>query len=212
MPRGIPAHMEHRVPVISTNIKFCTTVARLLRGRSHNGFAGKAAAVRRVTEVHLKVTLGLALGAQSMRTVPTTHFSAERSSNQKHSTMSKAAIVILVCLGAIATASAAGAQSIPCTTMQSTYCSSFTHRSSSTDGHAATVTSILGQRVTVLLLPPAPCLCCLLLLDYRFIGRTTAPGNDINCNQKDYNGKVMTYCKICGGVAAVADACDSNPQ
>jgi hypothetical protein len=64
----------------------------------------------------------------------------------------------------------------------------------------------------VLLLTLPPVLLSGPTPDYRFIGRTTAPGNDINCGQKDYNGKVQSFCKICNGVAAAADACDSNPQ
>jgi len=58
---------------------------------------------------------------------------------------------------------------------------------------------------------------CLMLLaasvsaaDFKFNGRKSTPGNDINCNQKDYQGKPVTYCKICGGVAPVADACGAN--
>jgi hypothetical protein len=51
-----------------------------------------------------------------------------------------------------------------------------------------------------------------LLSDYRFKGRTTAPANDINCGQKDSDGKPIPFCKICDGVAAVADACDNNPK
>lgn len=48
--------------------------------------------------------------------------------------------------------------------------------------------------------------------EYRFIGRRTSPANDIDCGQKDYEGKKQSFCKICDGVAAVADACDSNPS
>jgi len=48
--------------------------------------------------------------------------------------------------------------------------------------------------------------------DYRFKGRTTAPANDINCGQKDSDGKPISFCRICDGVAAVADACDNNPK
>jgi hypothetical protein len=35
---------------------------------------------------------------------------------------------------------------------------------------------------------------------------------DINCNQKDYNGKPQPFCKICDGLNALADACDNNPE
>jgi hypothetical protein len=59
---------------------------------------------------------------------------------------------------------------------------------------------------------PFVLLCLHLLSDYRFQGRTTAPANDINCGQKDSDGKPIPYCKICDGVAAVADACDNNPK
>lgn len=48
--------------------------------------------------------------------------------------------------------------------------------------------------------------------DYRFIGRHSTPGNDIRCGQKDYKGNPQTFCKICDGIAALADACDNNPE
>lgn len=37
--------------------------------------------------------------------------------------------------------------------------------------------------------------------------RSDISGHDINCNQKDYNGKVLNYCQVCGGLKQMADAC-----
>jgi len=48
--------------------------------------------------------------------------------------------------------------------------------------------------------------------DYRFIGRRSTPGNDIKCGQKDSDGKLQPFCKICDGVPAVVEACNSNPE
>lgn len=42
--------------------------------------------------------------------------------------------------------------------------------------------------------------------------RTSIIGNDIDCGKTDYNGKPESFCKVSGGVTAVADACDSNPK
>lgn len=46
---------------------------------------------------------------------------------------------------------------------------------------------------------------------YALRTRTSIIGNDINCGQTDYNGKQQSFCRISGGVTAVADACDANP-
>lgn len=48
--------------------------------------------------------------------------------------------------------------------------------------------------------------------DYRFIGRQSTPGNDIQCGQKDSKGNPQPFCRICNGIAALADACDNNPE
>jgi hypothetical protein len=37
--------------------------------------------------------------------------------------------------------------------------------------------------------------------------RSDISGNDINCNQKDYDGKVLNYCQVCGGIKQLSDAC-----
>eukprot|EP00775_Hariotina_reticulata_P005057 gene5057-5298_t len=42
--------------------------------------------------------------------------------------------------------------------------------------------------------------------------RNDISGYDINCNQKDYNGKVLSYCQVCGGIKQLSDACKNNPQ
>lgn len=53
------------------------------------------------------------------------------------------------------------------------------------------------------------------LTEFKFMGRRNTPGNDINCNQKEWQGgnsAPVTYCKICGGLSALADACAANPE
>ena len=38
------------------------------------------------------------------------------------------------------------------------------------------------------------------------------PGNEIDCKYKDYDGKYQPFCKVCGGVEAVANSCSANPS
>jgi hypothetical protein len=57
-----------------------------------------------------------------------------------------------------------------------------------------------------------PLCCSSAPADYRYNPRRTAPGGDIDCGQKSSDGKPQSFCKICDGVTAVADACDSNPK
>jgi hypothetical protein len=47
---------------------------------------------------------------------------------------------------------------------------------------------------------------------YKMTSRTSIPGNDINCNQKNDKGVVLKFCKVCGGVSAVAKSCSANPN
>lgn len=63
------------------------------------------------------------------------------------------------------------------------------------------------------------CLIALVVLvgsasaaEFKFSGRRTTPGSDINCNQKDSQANPVPYCKICQGVSALADACAANPE
>jgi hypothetical protein len=58
----------------------------------------------------------------------------------------------------------------------------------------------------------ALCFALASAAEFKFTGRRNAPGNDINCNQKDYQGNAVTYCKICGGVSGLADACAANAE
>jgi hypothetical protein len=50
--------------------------------------------------------------------------------------------------------------------------------------------------------------------EFKFTPRRNTPGNDINCNQKDFQGNPLTYCKICGAgnIMALIDSCSVNDQ
>ena len=51
-----------------------------------------------------------------------------------------------------------------------------------------------------------------LCADFKFNGRKSTPSNDITCGQKDSQGKSQSFCKLCGGVATLADACAANSE
>jgi hypothetical protein len=46
---------------------------------------------------------------------------------------------------------------------------------------------------------------------FHLVPNTAIQGQDINCGQSDYNGKRLSYCKICNGLTAAATACQNNP-
>ena len=47
---------------------------------------------------------------------------------------------------------------------------------------------------------------------YKLSQRTSVPGNEIDCKYKDDKGQYQKFCKVCGGVEAVATSCSANPS
>eukprot|EP00878_Enallax_costatus_P045866 GHUV01055384.1.p1 GENE.GHUV01055384.1~~GHUV01055384.1.p1 ORF type:complete len:118 (-),score=26.04 GHUV01055384.1:126-479(-) len=47
---------------------------------------------------------------------------------------------------------------------------------------------------------------------YTMLRRTDVKGQDINCNYKDYNGRVQSYCQLSGDLANQVSACNDNPK
>jgi len=41
---------------------------------------------------------------------------------------------------------------------------------------------------------------------------TNIPGSDISCDQKQWDGSLAPWCRVCGGQAAVEEACSKNPK
>ena len=48
--------------------------------------------------------------------------------------------------------------------------------------------------------------------DFYVVPNADIPGDDIQCGQKDTDGKLYPYCFICGGIDTVADACNANAE
>lgn len=46
---------------------------------------------------------------------------------------------------------------------------------------------------------------------YSLRRRASVPGNDVQCNYKDWQGKPQSYCRVSGDLADVAAACSANP-
>lgn len=44
------------------------------------------------------------------------------------------------------------------------------------------------------------------------VPNTAIQGQDIDCGQSDYDGKRLSYCRICSGRTAAATACQNNPS
>jgi hypothetical protein len=47
---------------------------------------------------------------------------------------------------------------------------------------------------------------------YTFVRRANIPGNDIDCNYRDYEGHPQPYCRVDGDVTDAAAACDANTE
>lgn len=46
---------------------------------------------------------------------------------------------------------------------------------------------------------------------YSLRRRSSVPGNDVDCNYKDWQGKLQPYCRVSGDLAGAAAACSANP-
>lgn len=112
---------------------------------------------------------------------------------------SSAVLVALCLLGALACAHAAGKHHMGSDGLTPAYCKQL-----------APVLKAASGPSTVIVDPTAT--AAVGVADYRYIARRTAPGGDIDCGQKTDQGQPQKFCKICDGVTAVADACDSNPK
>jgi hypothetical protein len=47
-------------------------------------------------------------------------------------------------------------------------------------------------------------------ITYKVITRASRDGQEDSCGQTDESGNPVQYCRICGGVRAVAAACDKR--